>query len=312
MKIVLFCNGAFALPSIDELVKRRQLVGIVTGGKPHDGLDRIHMAANQFDIPVHHVQKKEMNNGLEEWLGQCQPDMALVFTFPYKIPESILSIPRHGFFNFHGSLLPDYSGSHPLFWQIKNQEPYTGVTVHKMDEGFDSGPIALVEKIPLHPLDTYGILSSRLAFSARLALISLLQTLEGHPDGIPLEPQDQEKGPRAPQPELKDVMIDWTNQGAAAIRALVNASNPWNKGAYTSIRGIPVRILQVSELLLEKNNDQELPPPGTIIEGEDFQGLNVLTKDSKVLRIDIIYLEEGFFPGKKLMEFGIMAGEAFS
>ena len=312
MKIVLFCNGAFALPSIDELVKRRQLVGIVTGGKPHDGLDRIHMAANQFDIPVHHVQKKEMNNGLEEWLGQCQPDMALVFTFPYKIPESILSIPRHGFFNFHGSLLPDYSGSHPLFWQIKNQEPYTGVTVHKMDEGFDSGPIALVEKIPLHPLDTYGILSSRLAFSARLALISLLQTLEGHPDGIPLETQDQEKGPRAPQPELKDVMIDWTNQGAAAIRALVNASNPWNKGAYTSIRGIPVRILQVSELLLEKNNDQELPPPGTIIEGEDFQGLNVLTKDSKVLRIDIIYLEEGFFPGKKLMEFGIMAGEAFS
>ena len=312
MKFVLFCNGAFALPSVDELSKRKQLEGIVTGGKPHDGLDRIHMAAGQLGIPVYHVQKKEMDNGLAGWLSQLQPDIGVVFTFPYKIPETILSIPKHGFFNFHGSLLPDYAGSHPLFWQIKNQEPYSGVTVHKMDRGLDSGPIALVEKIPLHPLDTYGMLNSRLSFSARLALINLLGKLEQHPDGIPLEPQHDPQGPKAPQPELKDVMIDWKAQGAAAVRALVNASNPWNKGAYTSIRGIPIRILQVSELLLEKDGDQGLPPPGTIIESGDSHGLNVLTKDSKVLRIDIIFLEEGFFPGTKILEFGIKAGETFA
>jgi methionyl-tRNA formyltransferase len=311
MKIVLFCNGAFALPSIDELTKRKQLEGIVTGGKPHDGLDRIHMVAGQMGIPIYHIPKNEMESGLVDWLNEKQPDMCLVFTFPYKIPESILSIPQHGFFNFHGSLLPDYAGSHPLFWQIKNQEPYTGITVHQMDNGLDSGPIALVEKIPLHPLDTYGMLSSRLAFSARLALINLLGKFEDNPGGPSLEPQDEKKGPKAPQPELKDVMIDWKSQGAAAIRALVNASNPWNKGAYTSIRGIPVRILQVSELLLEKDGDQELPPPGTIIESEDSNGLNVLTKDAKVLRIDIIFLEEGFFPGTKILEFGIKPGEAF-
>ncbi len=312
MRIVVFCNGAFALPSLDELIKRKKLAGIVTGGNPHDGLDRVHMAAGQHGIPVCHVQKKEMKTQLEDCLRQFSPDIVLVFTFPYKIPQQVLSVPAFGFYNFHGSLLPNYAGSHPLFWQIKNQEPYSGVTVHKMDEEMDSGPIALVEKIPLHPLDTYGILSSRLAFSARLALIRLLQKFEDHHHGIPLQMQEGEKGPHAPRPELKDVIIDWTNQCAASIRALVNATNPWNKGAVTTIRGIPVRVLQVSELLLETDAAHELPPPGTIINGEDFQGLNVLTKDTKVLRIDIIYLEEGFFHGKKLLEFGIQPGEAFS
>lgn len=75
-------------------------------------------------------------------------DVAVVACFNRRIPAALLAIPRHGFLNLHPSLLPDYRGPAPLFWQLRDGAQ-TGVTVHYMDEGLDTGDIVAQSALPL-------------------------------------------------------------------------------------------------------------------------------------------------------------------
>jgi methionyl-tRNA formyltransferase len=77
------------------------------------------------------------------------PDLACVSCFSRRIPAGLLALPRHGFLNVHPSLLPDYRGPFPLFWQLRDGLRQSGVTVHFMDEQLDSGDIALQQALPL-------------------------------------------------------------------------------------------------------------------------------------------------------------------
>lgn len=81
-------------------------------------------------------------------IAALQPDVACVACFTRRIPKSILTLPRLGFLNIHPSLLPAYRGPSPLFWQLRDGAT-TGVTVHLMDEGLDTGDIAAQAAVPL-------------------------------------------------------------------------------------------------------------------------------------------------------------------
>lgn len=76
-------------------------------------------------------------------LAALRPDVACVVCFPYRIPATLLALPPQGFLNLHPSLLPAYRGPEPLFWIFREGEPETGVTLHFMDEGLDTGDIVL-------------------------------------------------------------------------------------------------------------------------------------------------------------------------
>jgi methionyl-tRNA formyltransferase len=80
-------------------------------------------------------------------LAELQPDIACVSCFPRRIPPSLLTLPSHGWLNMHPSLLPAHRGPAPLFWAFRNDERTTGVTIHFMDEQFDTGDI--VAQAPL-------------------------------------------------------------------------------------------------------------------------------------------------------------------
>ena len=81
-------------------------------------------------------------------LAALQPDVACVACFTRRIPLSLLALPRLGFLNIHPSLLPAYRGPTPFFWQLRDGAA-TGVTVHYMDEGLDTGDIAAQATVPL-------------------------------------------------------------------------------------------------------------------------------------------------------------------
>ena len=76
-------------------------------------------------------------------LAALQPDVAFVACFSRRIPKVLLDMPKHGFLNLHPSLLPRYRGPYPLFYCFREGEQETGVTLHFMDEGLDSGDIML-------------------------------------------------------------------------------------------------------------------------------------------------------------------------
>lgn len=80
--------------------------------------------------------------GISEWLEGLSLDVVCVACWNRLVPEHLLKIPRHGFLNVHPSLLPAYRGPHPIFWQYWAGESATGVTVHWMDAGLDTGDIA--------------------------------------------------------------------------------------------------------------------------------------------------------------------------
>ncbi|MBO8186629.1 methionyl-tRNA formyltransferase [Streptomyces spirodelae] len=80
-------------------------------------------------------------NGLALALRSYRLDLLIVFGFAWKLPPSVLALPRLGVLNIHVSMLPKYRGPAPLLWAIRNGDPSSGITIHRMDSGFDTGNI---------------------------------------------------------------------------------------------------------------------------------------------------------------------------
>lgn len=141
---------AVALPALREragqppllLPRRIQARGIVlAGGAPRTILD----VAAELDIPVLELGGSESGDALAD----LDFDAIAVACFSRKLPASALRLPRLGCLNVHPSLLPAHRGPDPLFWIYHDGDETGGVTIHLMDEGFDTGPIVLRETVTL-------------------------------------------------------------------------------------------------------------------------------------------------------------------
>lgn len=95
----------------------------------------------QHKLPIYEVGKLNSPD-VDNLMRALAPEVACVACFSKRIPASLLALPRYGFLNLHPSLLPAYRGPAPLFWQLRNGEPHSGVTVHWMDATLDTGDIA--------------------------------------------------------------------------------------------------------------------------------------------------------------------------
>jgi len=81
------------------------------------------------------------SEGLGAALHGYALDLLVCYGFSWRLPRSVLGIPRYGVVNVHCSMLPKYRGPAPVLWAIRNGDPYLGVTIHRMNEEFDAGPI---------------------------------------------------------------------------------------------------------------------------------------------------------------------------
>ena len=87
--------------------------------------------------------------GLVEWVSGLKPDIIVIFSMSQLLKEKIFSIPKYGTINLHPSILPEYRGPNPDFWQYYNMEMNPGVTVHYIDEGEDTGDIIFQERVSI-------------------------------------------------------------------------------------------------------------------------------------------------------------------
>lgn len=126
---------------------------------------------------------------------------------------------------------------------------------------------------------------------------------------IPSRPQDESKAAYYEMPVAKDLTINWKEMGAAIIVRLVNACNPWNKGAGAFINNWFIGITE-AEIAGETAFGEE--DAGTILACDKEQGLLVKTCDGKKLKITIVYLQEGFYSGYQLSAFSITPGMSFN
>lgn len=302
MKIAVLANSRLAIPTIVQLAQARMIQNIIIPDIVHEGTEELMMMAQSMGLAVQKIEKANSSAQLTACLQQMQADVAMVFTFPYIISKEVLSTPKMGFYNFHFALLPEYRGADPIFWQIKNRAPFGAVSVHQMTTEMDKGPLVHIEKTAISPEDSYGMHMSKVSYAGVNATQQLINALQKDP--IPLKEQDESIAHYYPKADYNDVSIKW-KETAAEIKALIKACNPWNKGAYTQIRGNSLRIVEASI----SDVSAEGKAPGTIINHADE--LLVACGDNKCLSIQIINIPEGFITGKQFMEMGFKSPECF-
>ena len=182
--------------------------------------------------------KKPSDMSFYEGIRDLSPDLLVVVAFGQILKKDLLDIPRWGAINIHASLLPKYRGAAPIQRAIINDETKTGLSVMRMEEGLDTGPVLLQEEVLIGCDETAGELHDRLAL---LSGDILLKTFEEMRSGRLIEkPQENKLATYAEKIDRSISFINW-NQPARAISALIRALDPW-PGAITPVSGKNIKL----------------------------------------------------------------------
>ncbi|MES2382758.1 MAG: formyltransferase family protein [Bacteroidota bacterium] len=307
MNIAVVCNSdVLAFPSIKFLIDNGHLAGVGILEKNIKILKQPLISLGVAESTIGFFEKKNWIAQQKEWLAAIKPDAVWVFGFPWAFPNEILAMPPKGFCNFHFGLLPKYKGADPIFWQIKNGEKNGGVVIHKITEQVDEGPVVWKEEVPIIPGENYGLHTQRMG----LVVVNILNNLLN--EEVLKKAQKQEESTETvsffKKPDTNQLTINWDEQSADEIESLVNASNPKYDGASTKLRGMEVRLLEITPA--DVNNPPEVKP-GTVIHADALYGLIVACRDKKFIRLNILSTREGYMSGVKLFALGIKAGDLF-
>jgi methionyl-tRNA formyltransferase len=181
----------------------------------------VKVAARELGLPV--VQPERVRDpAVAEKLRALRPDVLVVVAYGQIIPLSMLSIPILGAVNVHASLLPRHRGAAPVAHAILAGDSETGVTIMKMDEQLDHGPILAARTTPIGEREDAGALMSRLATIGAELLVETL----GRLDGIEPVAQRHSEATIAPRLRKEDGELDWS-LGAQEIDRRVRALQPW-------------------------------------------------------------------------------------
>jgi methionyl-tRNA formyltransferase len=306
VKALILCNNPIALPAIKEFLFYDKIGAVVVTKRNKEMQHILKPLLQQKSVPLVLISKKDYQRELTDTIEQYQPTIGILLTFPYILSSPILSLMPLGFINFHFGLLPQCRGPHPILRHLLNNDTHAGITLHKVDEGIDTGEIISQEKIGIDEMDTYGTLLSKLAFLGAKQAANLIKILS-FGSIIPSKKQNEMNANYYEMPLANELMVDWKLMTAKQIRSLVNACNPWNKGAGTVLNEWLFGIIEV-EILEEVYDDYG---PGTILVCNEEVGLIVKSLDNKKVKLNIIYTSEGFFSGYKLANFGIKEYDVF-
>ena len=290
---VLFCGTPpFAVPALQHLLAQKDFSVIAVITQPDRPRGR------GMDISVSPVKQIAAAAGLkilqpqkisapetEESLRSLQPDVVVIIAYGQIIPARLLGIPKYGWINLHGSLLPKYRGGAPIQRAIANGETATGLTTMRIDAGMDTGDILLQQEIHIGPKETAPELAARMA-EAGAPLMA--DTLRGMVRGtIQPQPQNHERASYAPLLKREEGKIDWTRP-AGEIYNRMRAFTPW-PGAFTTLRSRTVHIW--AEPVSKKTSGEQPMPPSSVAQAIPgslrihTQGLFVVCGGATELRV---------------------------
>jgi methionyl-tRNA formyltransferase len=160
------------------------------------------------------------------------PDLLVSWFFPKRIPRRVLDLAPLGAVGVHPSLLPRHRGPDPYFWAIESGDSETGVTAHRLDEHYDTGPILAQRRISIDPSWNAWTLARRLD---RPSLALLREIVGAFAQGRPPRetPQLEEGATLAPEPDDALLALSWEEEASRVVRR-IRAASPW-PGAFTEI-----------------------------------------------------------------------------
>lgn len=243
MRVLFMGSPAFALPTLTRLAARGDLVGVVTQpDRPSGRGHKLHMsavkeAALARGLPV--LQPVRLRDpAAVAQIRALTPDVIVVVAYGQILPAQMLTLPRLGCLNVHASLLPHYRGASPVQAALLGNENVTGVTIMRMDEGLDTGPILLQREIAIAEDDTAGTLGARLAELGGGLLMEVLDRLET--GALSATPQDAQLASYAPKLSKQDARVNF-GEPAQRVCAVMRAMDP-EPGPWIHFRGQPLQI----------------------------------------------------------------------
>ena len=278
LRLVFMGTPAFAVPTLDALCASAHSIAAVYTQPPrpaHRGrkvrptpvAERAEAAGIEIRTPT-----SLKPAGEQAAFAALEADLAVTVAYGLILPPAVLAAPRLGCINAHASLLPRWRGAAPIQRAIMAGDEQTGVTIMRMDEGLDTGPILAAEAVPIEPDTTGGALHDTLAaLSARM----IVDAVQGLAEGTLTEtPQPADGATYAAKLEKHEAAIDW-RKPATHIERTVRALSP-TPGAWFSHGGERIKVLAA----IEAGQVTEAPP-GTVID----EALTIACGEGSALRL---------------------------
>lgn len=264
MRVVFMGTPEFSVPTLTEIVSSgHEVVAVYTRAPKPAGRGQaerksaVHEAAEGFGIPV--FTPKSLK-GLDEQgvFALHDADVAIVVAYGLLLPKAILEAPRLGCLNLHGSLLPRWRGAAPIQRAVMEGDAQTGVMVMQMDEGLDTGAVAVGEVIPIGPDMTAGELHDQMMRVGADLMGRALAALER--GSLDFTPQPEDGVTYAKKIEKAESRIDWSLP-AGEVHNHIRGLSPF-PGAWFELElgGKPVRVKVLRSSLAEGSG-----APGTVL-----------------------------------------------
>jgi len=178
---------------------------------PYDGID---VVASRMKLPLY-CPKTPRDPAFLKAIKDLKPDVIIVNCYQFYLTKDLLSVPPLGAINFHASFLPRHAGMHPIFWAIWYGDKETGMVVHFMDQGLDTGDVIYETRVPILAGDTVNSLYHRIFETSRPLVKRLLDDLDAR--SLPRKPQDQAKYFYNYEIEDKDYELDFRQPAEVLI-----------------------------------------------------------------------------------------------
>lgn len=263
MKLNLIFMGTpqFSVPVLEALIKAGHTIAVVysqppkPAGRGHEVTKSpVQLCAESHGISVRTPVTLKDDAELAFFKAQ-KIDAAVVVAYGLLLPQDYLAVPHYGCLNIHTSLLPRWRGSSPIHRALLEGDGQTGVTIMRMDEGMDTGPILLQKALPITESDTLETLNASLSTmgaSLMLEALAKIKTLKPNP-------QPLEGVTHAPKLTKVDGMLDFS-ASVFALQRKVRGLNPW-PGTTFIYKGEVIKVLKVEAL--QCMHDFK---PGTVID----------------------------------------------
>jgi methionyl-tRNA formyltransferase len=234
LRVVFMGTPAFSVPALDAIVEAGHAVVAVYSQPPKPagrGLELspspVHARADTLGLPVKTPKTLREPQAQVEFAALAA-DVAVVVAYGLILPKPVLNAPKHGCLNLHGSLLPRWRGAAPIERAIMAGDAETGVQVMHMEEGLDTGPVALTAKVDIGEDETAGTLRERLSVIGAGLMVEALSQLEA--GLLPSVGQAEDGVIYAAKITKAETRIDWSRHALDVhnhIRGLSPSPGAW-------------------------------------------------------------------------------------
>ena len=270
MRLIFMGTPQYAIPVLDKLVDcGHDIAAVYTQPDRPAGRGRkltstpVKIHSTDMGLQTVEIQKISDKDSSMEYLLSFEAEAAIVAAYGIILPSYVIDKFPLGMINLHPSLLPKFRGASPVATAILQGCKETGVTIMKIDEGMDTGPILKQKSVKIISDEKCDALTERLFTTGSNLLVETLDEMQT--SGIDPIPQDNSKATLTERLKKQDGEIDW-NQSSEQIYRAIKAFHPW-PGTFTTFNGKRLKILDANV----DDKDQKNSDPGKVQADKSFR-----------------------------------------